>query len=84
MVQVGVGVPVMLAYVYGVVPLSLCRNGSCGVSASSSGVRLDLDGGPEPDGSAKEEKEETLTATIPESKSTPSAVTQVYFQLGGA
>lgn len=33
----------MLAYVYGVVPLSLCRNGSCGVTASSSGVRLDLD-----------------------------------------
>lgn len=33
----------MLAYVYGVVPLSLCRNGSCGVTASPSGVRLDLD-----------------------------------------
>uniref|UniRef100_A0A915M4Z4 RBR-type E3 ubiquitin transferase n=1 Tax=Meloidogyne javanica TaxID=6303 RepID=A0A915M4Z4_MELJA len=27
---VGVGVPIMLAYVYGVVPLSLCRNGACG------------------------------------------------------
>uniref|UniRef100_A0A915HUK9 RBR-type E3 ubiquitin transferase n=1 Tax=Romanomermis culicivorax TaxID=13658 RepID=A0A915HUK9_ROMCU len=40
---VGVGVPIMLAYVYGVVPLSLCRNGSCGVTASPSGVRLDLD-----------------------------------------
>lgn len=39
----GVGVPIMLAYVYGVVPLSLCRNGSCGVTASPSGVRLDLD-----------------------------------------
>ncbi|CAI5455800.1 unnamed protein product [Caenorhabditis angaria] len=26
---VGVGVPIMLAYVYGVVPLSLCRNGTC-------------------------------------------------------
>jgi len=26
----GVGVPIMLAYVYGVVPLSLCRNGACG------------------------------------------------------
>lgn len=26
----GVGVPIMLAYVYGVVPLSLCRNGGCG------------------------------------------------------
>jgi E3 ubiquitin-protein ligase RNF19A len=29
---VGVGVPIMLAYVYGVVPLSLCRNGGCGAS----------------------------------------------------
>ncbi|VDK48499.1 unnamed protein product [Cylicostephanus goldi] len=29
---VGVGVPIMLAYVYGVVPLSLCRNGGCGIS----------------------------------------------------
>ncbi|TKR80229.1 hypothetical protein L596_014335 [Steinernema carpocapsae] len=29
---VGVGVPIMLAYVYGVVPLSLCRNGGCGSS----------------------------------------------------
>lgn len=41
--HLGVGVPIMLAYVYGVVPLSLCRNGSCGVTASSSGVRLDVD-----------------------------------------
>ncbi|VDO94981.1 unnamed protein product [Soboliphyme baturini] len=40
---ISVGVPILLAYVYGVVPLSLCRNGSCGVTASSSGVRLDLD-----------------------------------------
>lgn len=32
---VGVGVPIMLAYVYGVVPLSLCRNGGCGLSDSS-------------------------------------------------
>ena len=31
---VGVGVPIMLAYVYGVVPLSLCRNGSCGNAES--------------------------------------------------
>lgn len=29
-VFLGVGVPIMLAYVYGVVPLSLCRNGGCG------------------------------------------------------
>ncbi|XP_029902540.1 E3 ubiquitin-protein ligase RNF19A isoform X2 [Myripristis murdjan] len=28
-VSVGVGVPLMLTYVYGVVPMSLCRNGWC-------------------------------------------------------
>lgn len=33
---VGVGVPIMLAYVYGVVPLSLCRNGGCGGSNEST------------------------------------------------
>ncbi|KAK6763612.1 hypothetical protein RB195_024071 [Necator americanus] len=33
---VGVGVPIMLAYVYGVVPLSLCRNGGCSVLESSA------------------------------------------------
>lgn len=38
---VGVGVPIMLAYVYGVVPLSLCRNGGCGVGNGSS--RADRD-----------------------------------------
>lgn len=32
---IGVGVPIMLAYVYGVVPLSLCRSGGCGVSSGS-------------------------------------------------
>ncbi|GMT04909.1 hypothetical protein PENTCL1PPCAC_27083, partial [Pristionchus entomophagus] len=34
---VGVGVPIMLAYVYGVVPLSLCRNGGCGWSSQLMG-----------------------------------------------
>ncbi|GMT31269.1 hypothetical protein PFISCL1PPCAC_22566, partial [Pristionchus fissidentatus] len=34
---VGVGVPIMLAYVYGVVPLSLCRNGGCGWSSALMG-----------------------------------------------
>jgi hypothetical protein len=29
-------VPIMLAYVYGVVPLSLCRNGGCGGSTEST------------------------------------------------
>lgn len=33
---VGVGVPIMLAYVYGVVPLSLCRNGGCGGGSDSA------------------------------------------------
>ncbi|XP_071854183.1 E3 ubiquitin-protein ligase RNF19A-like isoform X3 [Apostichopus japonicus] len=41
---VGIGVPIMLAYVYGVVPISLCRSGGCGVSTSNSGgVRIDFD-----------------------------------------
>lgn len=40
----GIGVPIMLAYVYGVVPISLCRSGGCGVSTSNSGgVRIDFD-----------------------------------------
>ncbi|CAF1288908.1 unnamed protein product [Adineta ricciae] len=29
---VGIGVPILLAYVYGVIPISLCRTGGCGVS----------------------------------------------------
>ncbi|KRZ76745.1 E3 ubiquitin-protein ligase RNF19A [Trichinella papuae] len=40
---ISVGVPILLAYVYGVVLVSLCRNGYCGVNASNSGVRLDSD-----------------------------------------
>lgn len=42
-VAVGVGVPILLAYVYGVVPISLCRSGGCGVTTSASGVRIELD-----------------------------------------
>ena len=35
---------VFAAYVYGVVPISLCRAGGCGVSTSSSGgVKFDFD-----------------------------------------
>ncbi|KAH9427076.1 E3 ubiquitin-protein ligase rnf19b, partial [Dermatophagoides pteronyssinus] len=51
-VAVGIGVPLLLAYVYGVVPISLCRSGGCGVSTSSSGVRIELDEDeiPAPDG----------------------------------
>nr|CAB3265640.1 ZF(RING/C6HC)-1 zinc finger protein [Phallusia mammillata] len=53
---VGVGVPVMLLYVYGVVPFSLCRTGSYGITSRNPngsnsalsmlpmGLRLDLGG----------------------------------------
>ncbi len=40
---VAIGVPILLFYVYGVVPVSLCRSSGCGVTASTSGVRLDFD-----------------------------------------
>ena len=40
---VGIGVPILLAYVYGVVPISLCRSGGCGVSTSNSGVRFEFE-----------------------------------------
>ncbi|CAL8144143.1 unnamed protein product [Orchesella dallaii] len=40
---VGLGVPFLLAYVYGVVPISLCRSGGCGLTTSTSGVRFDFD-----------------------------------------
>jgi len=40
---VGIGVPILLFYVYGVVPVSLCRSGGCGVSTSSTGVRFEFD-----------------------------------------
>lgn len=34
----------MLAYVYGVVPISLCRGGGCGVSRGKGrGVKIDFD-----------------------------------------
>uniref|UniRef100_A0A1A7WTA2 RBR-type E3 ubiquitin transferase n=1 Tax=Iconisemion striatum TaxID=60296 RepID=A0A1A7WTA2_9TELE len=43
-VTVGIGVPIMLAYVYGVVPISLCRSGGCGVSTrNGKGVRIEFD-----------------------------------------
>lgn len=40
---VGIGVPILLFYVYGVVPVSLCRSGGCGVTTNGSGVRFDFD-----------------------------------------
>lgn len=42
-VAVGIGVPILLAYVYGVVPVSLCRSGGCGVNTSTSGVKIEFD-----------------------------------------
>lgn len=32
---VGIGVPILLFYVYGVVPVSLCRSGGCGGSSTT-------------------------------------------------
>lgn len=40
---VSIGVPILLAYVYGVVPISLCRSGGCGVSTSGGEVRIAFD-----------------------------------------
>lgn len=39
----GIGVPILLFYVYGVVPVSLCRNGGCGVTRNGTGVRFEFD-----------------------------------------
>ncbi len=41
---VSIGVPILLAYVYGVVPISLCRSGGCGVrTTGAGGVRIDIE-----------------------------------------
>ena len=41
---IGIGVPILLAYVYGVVPISLCRSGSsCGFTTNTNGVRFAFD-----------------------------------------
>ncbi|XP_044728885.1 E3 ubiquitin-protein ligase RNF19A-like [Chrysoperla carnea] len=42
-VTVGIGVPILLFYVYGVVPVSLCRSGGCGVTTSGAGVKFEFD-----------------------------------------
>ena len=34
---VGIGAPILLAYVYGVFPISLCRSGGCGVTKINNG-----------------------------------------------
>lgn len=57
----GIGVPIMLAYVYGVVPISLCRGGGCGVSRGKGrGVRIDFD---EDDGPITGERRAPLRKT---------------------
>lgn len=56
---VGIGVPILLAYVYGVVPISLCRSGGCGVTATNKGgVRFEFD-----------EENETVGPAGPDSQS---------------
>ena len=40
---VSIGVPILLCYVYGVVPIALCRSEGCGVYTTVSGVRIDID-----------------------------------------
>ena len=39
---VAIGVPILLFYVYGVVPVSLCRAG-CGMSTTRDGVKFEFD-----------------------------------------
>lgn len=39
---VAIGVPILLFYVYGVVPVSLCRAG-CAVSTTRDGFKFDFD-----------------------------------------
>lgn len=39
---VAIGVPILLFYVYGVVPVSLCRAG-CGVSTTKDGFKFDFE-----------------------------------------
>ena len=58
----GIGVPIMLAYVYGVVPISLCRGGGCGVSRGKGrGMRIDFD---EDDGPITGELVNTVTVLL--------------------
>ena len=39
----GIGVPILLGYVYGVVPISLCRSGGCGITTDGGGVRFEFE-----------------------------------------
>ncbi|XP_036395304.1 E3 ubiquitin-protein ligase RNF19A-like [Megalops cyprinoides] len=70
-VTVGIGVPIMLAYVYGVVPISLCRSGGCGVSAGNGkGVRIEFD--EENDMNAGSGAAATDTTSVAETRNNPS------------
>ncbi|XP_076864437.1 E3 ubiquitin-protein ligase RNF19A isoform X2 [Brachyhypopomus gauderio] len=70
-VTVGIGVPIMLAYVYGVVPISLCRSGGCGVSAGNGkGVRIEFDD--ENDMNAGSGAAATDTTSVAETRHNPS------------
>ena len=40
---VSIGVPILLCYVYGVVPIALCRSEGCGVYTTVNGVRIDME-----------------------------------------
>ena len=35
--------PILLGYVYGVVPISLCRSGGCGITTDGGGVRFEFE-----------------------------------------
>ncbi|XP_038052210.1 E3 ubiquitin-protein ligase RNF19A-like [Patiria miniata] len=66
---VGIGVPILLAYVYGVVPVSLCRSGGCGVTTSDrGGVRIDFeddnDGGAITPGNASDANPDVNSAVV--------------------
>ncbi|KAG7458105.1 hypothetical protein MATL_G00234640 [Megalops atlanticus] len=70
-VTVGIGVPIMLAYVYGVVPISLCRSGGCGVSAGNGkGVRIEFD--EENDMNPGSGAAATDTTSVAETRNNPS------------
>ena len=64
---VTIGVPILLAYIYGVVPISLCRSGGCGVITSAAGVRIafdDEEGNAQSTGSSKHYSSMMLPASV--------------------
>lgn len=64
-IVVGIGVPVMLTYVYGVVPLTLVRSGGCGLSTSASGVRIEVSEQPTESFPSSQIAETTKTMDLP-------------------